>query len=361
MSYQQRFRQINDYANVHGFVGGFANFHQAKKSCSRVFGTLFVLPGQGVWRDVPASELGNPPADDTGKRFRATFDYAKKNGFAAGFPNFYHANAGKQRVYGTILLHKSAAVWRDVPAAELGNPPVDDVAKRFRATFDYAKRNGFAGGFPNFYHGDGAKGRVYGTILLRPGTVAWRDVLEDALNIFSSFTFDPAITRAQRATLLERHCFALQRVCGCGNLTAKEQASLLAAYRKPIAHGIETRANVNASAIINGSQIWVNFGQLFPQGDNEIAQTLIHEMMHCAGHTHPNRRDPNPLDGMSCAAPDPELFDCPFDNGQYYGTPPLRAELCIAGNQSDVGRAIEKANDEQCVINDAGLASIRSN
>ena len=237
-----------------------------------------------------------------------------------------------------------------------GNPPVGDVAKRFRATFDYAKRNGFAGGFPNFYHADGAKGRVYGTIL-RPGTVKWRDVLEDALNIFTSFTFDPA-SRAQRATLLERHCFALQRVCDCGNLTAQERAKLQAAYRKPIAHGIETRANVNGSATVGGSQIWVNFGHLFPQGDIEIAQTLIHEMMHCADFNHDDRRFPAP--GMSCADPDPTLFDCPFDNGPYSGSPPLRAELCIAGNQSDVDRAVEKAVDEQCVIDDAGLASIRS-
>lgn len=29
--------------------------------------------------------------------------------------------------------------------------------------------------------------------------------------------------------------------------------------------------------------------------------------------------------------------DVPHDGGRYYGTPPLRAELCIAGQQSDTG------------------------
>jgi hypothetical protein len=97
---------------------------------------------------------------------------------------------------------------------------------------------------------------------------------------------------------------------------------------------------------------------VIPQGANEIAQTLVHVMMHCAGFTHPARRDPPA--GMSCAAPNPALFDCPFDNGQYYGTPPLRSELCIAGNQSDVSRIMEKARDETCVIDENGMASIHS-
>jgi hypothetical protein len=47
--------------------------------------------------------------------------------------------------------------------------------------------------------------------------------------------------------------------------------------------------------------------------------------MHCAGYTHPTRIDP----------PAPNA-DAPYDNGKYYGTPPLRAELCIAGQQSDL-------------------------
>jgi hypothetical protein len=70
--------------------------------------------------------------------------------------------------------------------------------------------------------------------------------------------------------------------------------------------------------------ISVNFTNLFPQGDNEIAQTLLHVMMHCAGYTHAVRIDPPALNA-----------DVPYDGGKYYGTPPLRAELCIAGQQSD--------------------------
>ena len=145
--------------------------------------------------------------------------------------------------------------------------------------------------------------------------------------LMSNFTFDAAITAAQRATLLERHSWAVFRAKSCGNLSEKERNDLLNAYTKAIHHGINTDPTANASSAVGGSNIDVNFGNLFPLGDDEIAQTLIHEMMHSAGYTHPVRRDPPAA-----------VIDVPGDGGQYYNSPPLRAELCIAGVQSDKGR-----------------------
>jgi hypothetical protein len=163
-------------------------------------------------------------------------------------------------------------------------------------------------------------------------------------NDLAHFIFDPDITPAQRNILLERHRFAMSRILGCGNLNQAQRTALLNAYRRSIRHSTSTTPNVNASAIVGGSQIWVNFGVLFPQGNNEIAQTLIHEMMHCAGFTHPNR----------------QRTDVPFDNGPYYSTPPLQAEICIAGNQSDVFLLVqEKASQEECFEED-GVYTIRN-
>ena len=143
------------------------------------------------------------------------------------------------------------------------------------------------------------------------------------------------------------------------NQIADQRQILREAYQRPIHHGIEMRANVNASADIGGREIRVNFAVLFPRGNVEIAQTLIHEMMHCAGERHPRRRDPDPDAGESCARPDPTRFDCPFDGGPYYGTPPLQAELCIAGSQSDqLLNANETASQRNCVIDESGVASI---
>jgi hypothetical protein len=177
--------------------------------------------------------------------------------------------------------------------------------------------------------------------------------------IADNFTFDDDITPAEVGMLRERHRFAFSRITSCENLHGNERAALIQAYQRAIRHSRSNDPDVNASARVGGSRIRVNFTNLFPQGPTEIAQTLIHEMMHCAGFTHPDRRDPDPLAGMSCAAPNPELFDCPFDNGRYYGTPPLRAEVCIAGNQDDMRRLQKKAQDESCVIDQSGVATIR--
>jgi hypothetical protein len=146
----------------------------------------------------------------------------------------------------------------------------------------------------------------------------------DFEEIGDNFTFDANITVQQRTTLLERHRFAFSRIQACGSLSTNEKNALTRTYRRRIDHGINTDPDANASAVVGGSRILINFNNLFPLGNNEIAQTLIHEMMHCAGFTHPDRRNsPNPNP------------DVPGDNGPYYGSPPLQAELCIAGQQSD--------------------------
>ncbi len=173
----------------------------------------------------------------------------------------------------------------------------------------------------------------------------------------SHFTFAADISQADRIRLLDRHRAAVGSMRPDGPLSADERLALMTAYRKRVNHTTLVENGINARATIGGSWIGVNFGVLFPQGNDEISQTLIHEMMHIAGFTHPPRRDPGP--GQTCAAPNPAFFDCPGDGGVYYGTPPLRAELCIAGNQSDAIRRLNvKAGQESCIIVD-GQATIR--
>ncbi|MFF5369691.1 hypothetical protein, partial [Streptomyces sp. NPDC013187] len=177
--------------------------------------------------------------------------------------------------------------------------------------------------------------------------------------VLSHFTFASGISAGNRHRTLDRHRFALTRIAACGNLSAEEKTKLHQVYDRAIHHTTLTTPGVNASATVGGSRLNVNFGVLFPQGDEEISQTIIHEMMHCAGFTHPTRRDPPA--GSSCAAPNPAVFDCPGDNGVYYGTAPLRAEFCIAGDQSDVSsRLMEKAAAESCVIDENGVAALHT-
>lgn len=170
------------------------------------------------------------------------------------------------------------------------------------------------------YHSEGITGYLH--LAAAPKSVPlyrWYDS-----GLLSNFTFDSDITGAQRSTLLERHTWAYYRARLCGNLSDEEKNRVRGAYRKPIKHSVSMDSKINASSFIGGQSISVNFTNLFPLGDDEIAQTLLHEMMHYAGYSHPDRIDP----------PSPNA-DVPYDGGKYYGTPPLRAELCIAGQQSD--------------------------
>jgi hypothetical protein len=176
-------------ANLSGadFVGGFPNFYEATRGQDHFGGTVFVNRAGAEWRDVPLAKLGNVALEDFGERMRATNSYASREGFVGGFPTFFHADVGNGIVCGTVLLKTECAVWRDISLADLGNPPLDDFEARFRATQDYATRNGFVGGFPNMFHAEtsvivdittGQKRRttVCGTVLIKPGFAEWRDV-----------------------------------------------------------------------------------------------------------------------------------------------------------------------------------------
>lgn len=143
----------------------------------------------------------------------------------------------------------------------------------------------------------------------------------------ADFRYDSSLTPAQQVQLEDMHWLAYNRAGLCSpNINSQQIDQVKARYLDRIYHGTTSTPNVNAEAL--GSNIWVNPGIFFSLSNNEQAQTLLHEMMHCCGYHHPPRRDP----------PDPNA-DTPFDGGQYYGTVPLMAEICIAGNQSLTGPA----------------------
>ena len=115
--FEDRFRAVNDWAGAHGYAGGYPNMHEAIKDGRQVFGTILFKKGALDWRDVPAAELGNPQG--IMERFRAVNDYAGAHGYIGGFPNFHQAEKDGQLVYGVFLIKEDAAVQRDIPATEL--------------------------------------------------------------------------------------------------------------------------------------------------------------------------------------------------------------------------------------------------
>jgi len=137
-------------------------------------------------------------------------------------------------------------------------------------------------------------------------------------NFMKRFTFSAAWTDANKHRLLERHSWAYYRAGLTDQLSGAEADLVRRLYQnETIHHEVITTPGINGSAIVGGRQISINVGGLFPQGDNEISQTLLHELMHCVGYTHPAKSG------------------TPGDDGPYFSTAPLRAELAIAGAQSD--------------------------
>jgi hypothetical protein len=177
-----RFRATHDFARRNGFMGGFPNFNFATGSRGTVFGSMLLRESVAAFRDVTATELGDPDEQDLGARFRACHVFARRNGFIGAFPNFFQAGEGPGLVYGTVLLREGVAEFRDVAAGELGNPEPADISTRFRVTHDYARRNGFLAGYPNFFLADQPQGRVYGTILIKEADAAFKDL--DSKDLF---------------------------------------------------------------------------------------------------------------------------------------------------------------------------------
>ena len=182
-----RFRVVQDYAAHNGFVGGVPTYFNATYQ-GRVYGALMLPASVAEWRDVPDSQMPLPSGADFGTRMRAAQDYAAHNSFAGAIPTFFDGNTNGVVVHGLLLLKQGGVQWRDVTAFDLGNPPVADVAARFRATQTYATAQGMVGGLPTFYQADRVtdpirqvKATFYGTLLFPHGTAEWRDVHAEEL------------------------------------------------------------------------------------------------------------------------------------------------------------------------------------
>jgi hypothetical protein len=164
-------------SNMIKFVGAYPNFHEARQGNNTVGGTVFLKSTVAEWQDVSLTDLGNPSIDDFAARMRATQNYAVRNGYVGGFPNFFHKDYGKGILCGTVLIGHGGAEWRDVSLSELGNPPLDDIKARMTSANDYAFKNGYLGGFPTFYHANYGKGVVCGIILIKKEAGIWKDVI----------------------------------------------------------------------------------------------------------------------------------------------------------------------------------------
>lgn len=152
------FRYTHDQLQEHGQF--FFDRHWEKEGEWKIFGHISaepVPPLIGAFGPIIAFDQEEMAMRD----FRHRAEIASGEGFVGAFPNFYVASYGRSNVGGTIFITTACGEFRDVPLLDLGNPPLDDFAERFRATNLYATRQGFVGGFPNFFHAD------YGALISR--------------------------------------------------------------------------------------------------------------------------------------------------------------------------------------------------
>ena len=178
-TFEGRFRAMNDWGTSRGYASCFPNFHQANTSAGAVLGAICLRKVSGIqFQDLYAVDLRYP--NSPAARFRAVSDWASKNGWLSGYPNFHEIDRGKGKFYGSILFRSSAADFRDIRAEELGNPS-DDTA-RFRAVSNWATERGYVGGFPNFNQANYGRGVVYGAILIKPGYGQFVDIPVRQLN-----------------------------------------------------------------------------------------------------------------------------------------------------------------------------------
>jgi hypothetical protein len=181
MTPDQRFRLVNTYAFNRGYVGGFPNFNEANYGQGVVYGVHLLRGDVAEWQDIPRSDYGAYHIDDVPALFRGAATYAAANGYPGAYPNCNQADHGQGVVYGTIFIKPGEGEWRDVPRSTLGSPNINDVGAMMRAAATYAANNGYAAAFPTFHQADHGAGVVYGMVLLPMGNAEWRDVLVDEL------------------------------------------------------------------------------------------------------------------------------------------------------------------------------------
>lgn len=190
-TFDQRFREANDWCVRGGYAGGYPTCHQANYGDNRgtVHGVV-ALPAHAVeWRDVPAWEMGNPNPNDHRLRLASANGYAYQRNYLHGFPNFHHANYGQGTVYGTLLVRKGPtggnvlplAQWQDVPVQQIlgknANPNAFPIDQWFRGAHLFAiNSNLWAGAMPTGHSANYGGQWVMGVVTFRAGIAHFFDV-----------------------------------------------------------------------------------------------------------------------------------------------------------------------------------------
>lgn len=113
-------------------------------------------------------------ADSMPEVMQRTHDAARALDRAAGRPNGERAVKNGIEYLGTILFTSDAVGWHDVPSGELDTSSSGDLC---RSAYEWCRRNGYAGGYPNFHKRRDAGGVMrYGVVGVKAEFAERRDV-----------------------------------------------------------------------------------------------------------------------------------------------------------------------------------------
>jgi hypothetical protein len=160
------FRAVSDWVaqNSATYAAGFPTDDRLVFWEPSLFTSDVILLRRGLaqFRDVSVAEQ---PATDCRTRFTAAHDWADRNGFQHGFPNFHSATKRTGQVYGTLLIPRDTARFIDMPCDDLGlpDPPFKVPMATWLAGADrWAQANGYAAGLPTGHSADYGRGHVCG-------------------------------------------------------------------------------------------------------------------------------------------------------------------------------------------------------
>lgn len=170
----------------------------------------------------------------------------------------------------------------------------DNPLYAMNAVNKYAVAAGFAGGICNCIRSSDGR---WGAWLIKDGYAEQDSVYPYEVNHYTNFSYN--FPNDLKEQLIEAHEIALHYIGTCTALDPYHLNRLRWQYRiKQVIHNTwdsspcASDADAVGCAEIGGNRIWVKFDPNRIYTLNELAQLLIHEMMHIAGYDHPNRNDP---------------------------------------------------------------------
>lgn len=328
MNFEEHMRAADSFANLYGCYG-FPTFHLGGGG----FGVKLIPKEHAEWHNVPASELKNP---GTTEKLFTEVDNWKDNqnkGYSAAFPNMQERVTNGIKYHGVVCLKAGVAEHKDFAPHIFGYDSMGKVKPQKEEyfqdvdTWQSKNRSDIGAAFPTFQFSDDYNDGInpqWGVILIKKDFVRQELIHYTEVGFFG-WEFDQKYSEEHKQIILRHQIRAFRSIENCVQLDEREKFNLYKVYKKKkLPYGLETSPRARASAPNPGGGISINFDFFWDVSEDEQAQTLIHEMMHIAGYSHPDKIQLERKEGKQY----------PGDGGKYYGTPPLQAEYCIAGKQS---------------------------